>query len=52
MYDVIGELGGVIEILTIVFGIIMFPFSQQSFILKASGKLFKARTIDSKLMAP
>ena len=36
LVDLIGELGGVIEILIIVFGLILFPISKQSFILKAS----------------
>jgi len=42
--DLIGEMGGVIEIFVIVFGLIIYPVSKQSFILKASSLLFKART--------
>ena len=45
--DLIGEMGGVIEILIIVFGVLIFPISRQSFILNASSQLFKARTEDN-----
>ena len=48
--DLIGELGGVVEIIIIVFGILIYPISKQSFILKASNQLFKARTKDRNLL--
>jgi hypothetical protein len=44
-----GEMGGVIEIIVIVFGVILYPISKQSFILKATSELFKARTSDNLL---
>jgi hypothetical protein len=36
LLDVIGEMGGVIEIIVIVFGVIVYPISKQSFILDAT----------------
>jgi hypothetical protein len=42
-------MGGVVEIIVIVFGLILYPISQQSFILNALGELFKARTSDNSL---
>ena len=42
-------MGGVIEIIVIVFGVIVYPISEQSFIVTASSELFKARTNDSDL---
>jgi hypothetical protein len=47
--DLIGEMGGVIEIIVIIFGVIIYPISKQSFILKATSKLFKARTTDDDI---
>ena len=38
-------MGGVVEIIVIVFGVLLYPISEQSFILKATGELFKARTV-------
>ena len=50
--DLIGELGGVIEIFVVFFGVLIFPISKQSFILEASSQLFKARTKDKNLLVP
>jgi len=36
LVDFIGEMGGVIEIFIMVFGLIIYPISKQSFIIKAS----------------
>jgi hypothetical protein len=47
--DLLGELGGIIEIFIIIFGIIIFPFSKQSFVQTAIRLLFKARTNDQYL---
>ena len=44
-----GDLGGVIEVLLIVFNIIFLPMSEHSFNLKAIKKLFLARTKDDAL---
>ena len=46
MVDLIGELGGVIELFVFVFGMLILPISKQSFVLKASSEFFKARTTD------
>jgi hypothetical protein len=46
LIDLIGEMGGVVEIIVIVFGVIIYPISHQSFILNATSQLFKARTSD------
>ena len=42
-------MGGVVEIIVIVFGVILYPISEQSFVIKATSELFKARTSDSEL---
>ena len=47
LFDFMGDIGGVIEIMIIIFGFVLFPISQQSFILKFTKSLFKARTSDS-----
>jgi hypothetical protein len=44
--DMIGNLGGVIEVFVIIFGIIIFPLSEHKFTLKAVQLLFFARTRD------
>ena len=44
--DLLGDLGGVTEVIMIVFGIFLFPISKHSFIIKATKKLFMARTKD------
>jgi len=41
-----GDLGGVIEVLLIVFNIMFLPMAEHSFNLKAIKKLFLARTKD------
>jgi hypothetical protein len=42
--DVLGDLGGVLEILIVVFGIVCCTFSEYSFIITAANKYFNART--------
>ena len=48
--DILGDLGGVIEILMIVLGTFLYPISEHSFILKALSKLYMARTRDEQLL--
>lgn len=48
-FDLLGELGGVMEVLVIIFGLILFPISEHSFYLNAIKKLFFARTKDSDI---
>ena len=42
--DVLGDMGGVLEILIVVFGIVCCTFSEYSFIITAANKYFNART--------
>ena len=49
LFDILGDLGGVIEVIMIVFGFIFFPISEHSYIIRASKKLFYARTQDENL---
>ena len=51
MFDLVGDLGGVFEVLTGLLGIFLFPISQHSFILTASKILFKARTCDGSIFS-
>jgi|TARA_B110000285_G_C15064504_1_gene584339 hypothetical protein len=48
-FGLLGKLGGITNIFMIFLGGIMHPISEHSFILKASKKLFIARTKDSEL---
>ena len=50
LIDILGDLGGVIEILMLVLGTFLFPISEHSFILKALQKLYLARTRDKQLL--
>ena len=45
----ISDLGGVIEVIIVIFGFLFFPISYQSFVLKFAKTLFKARTSDESL---
>ena len=47
--DLLGDLGGVTEIIMIVFGFFLNPISEHSFILKAAKKMFTARTKEQQL---
>ena len=49
LLDLLGELGGVIEIFIITFGIILHPIAKHSFMLNAIKLLFKARTKETNL---
>jgi hypothetical protein len=46
LLDVIGDLGGVVEVFLFIFGIVLYPISKMSFIFKATKMLFHARTSD------
>ena len=43
-FDLLGDLGGVSEIVFLVFSFFLLPISRHSFIVKATKKLFLART--------
>ena len=47
--DLLGDLGGVLEILTLVAGFFVLPISEQSFYLKAVSELYLAKTKDKSL---
>lgn len=43
-FDLLGRLGGITNVMMILFGVFVYPISEQSFVLKAAKKLFIART--------
>ena len=47
--DLIGDLGGVTEIIGLIFGFFLLPVSYHSFIMKATQNLFYARTKDDNI---
>ena len=47
--DLIGDLGGVMEVFHVIFGVVLNPISNFAFILKATKMLFYARTSDSEM---
>jgi hypothetical protein len=49
LLDLLGDLGGVLEVFMLVFGLIAFPISEFSFVMKAISILFLARTKDNDL---
>lgn len=46
-FDLLGDLGGVTEVIMIAFGFVLYSISEHSFYVTASQKLFFARTEDS-----
>ena len=48
-FDLLGKLGGITNVMMLLFGFFLFGISEHSFILKASKKLFIARTKDETL---
>jgi len=46
--DLLGDLGGVTEVIMIVFGVFLFPVSEFSFVMKAAKRLFLARTRENE----
>ena len=42
--DLLGDLGGVVEIILVFFGIVIYSISKHKFILKASKQFFLARS--------
>jgi hypothetical protein len=49
IFDLLGDLGGVTEVIMIVFGFFLFSISEHSFYLTAFSELFYARTVDEKM---
>ena len=49
LLDILGDLGGVTEVIMLLFGFFLFPISEHSFILQALRRLYKARTKDDTI---
>tara|TARA_B110000285_G_C14885805_1_gene496111 strand:- start:518 stop:790 length:273 start_codon:yes stop_codon:yes gene_type:complete len=49
LFDLIGDLGGVKELIILSFGWFLFPMSEHSFIMKAAKHLFLARTSNKEI---
>ena len=49
LFDLLGDLGGVTEVVMLCFGFMLYPISEHSFYLKAIKKLFIARTKSNTL---
>ena len=47
--DLLGDIGGVTEIVTLFFGFFMLPITEHSFTLLAAKRLFLARTDDPNM---
>ena len=47
--DLIGDLGGVLEVIMVGFGLILYPVSEHSYILTALNKLFLVKTSSPSL---
>ena len=47
--DLVGDLGGVLEVFLVVFGLILYPVSEHSYVLSALNKLFLVRTSSPSL---
>jgi len=45
-FDLLGKLGGVTNVMMLLFGFMLFPISEHSYTLKVAKKLFIARTRD------
>ena len=49
LVDLIGELGGVVEVFILIFGFFLYPISHHSFVMKATKMMFLARTSNLNL---
>ena len=47
--DLLGDVGGVLEAVTIFIGVFLYPISEFAFIIKASSQLFNIKTSKSSL---
>ena len=52
LLDLLGDLGGVTEVMMIVFCFLLLPISEHSFVVKAMKKLYIARTREDNLFLP
>jgi len=46
-FDLLGKLGGVTNVMMLLFGFMIYPISEHSYVLKVAKKLFIARTRDT-----
>ena len=49
LLDILGDLGGVTEVIMLLFGFFLYPIAEHSFILQALRRLYKARTKDETI---
>lgn len=49
LFDILGDLGGVTEVIMLLFGFFLYPISEHSFSLQALKRLYKARTVDDSI---
>ena len=49
MFDLLGDLGGVTEIVMLIFGSFLFPVSEFSFVVEAMKRFFMAHTVEEDL---
>ena len=49
LLDLLGDLGGVTEIVTLIFGIFIYPISNHSYHIAAIKRMFLAKTKDANL---
>ena len=48
-FDLLGKLGGITNVMMLLFGFIIYPISEHSYVLKVAKKLFIARTREEEL---
>ena len=48
--DFMSDIGGVLELLIFLFGIFLYPFSSNSFLLRTLKKMYRARTQERLLL--
>lgn len=49
LFGLLGDLGGITQIFYLIFGILLYPVSEHSFVVKALKKLYYARTRDNEI---
>ena len=49
MMDLLGDLGGAIKVIMIIFGFFIFPFAEHQFTMAAAKRLYLARTTDDSI---
>jgi hypothetical protein len=49
LLDLIGDIGGVLDVLLLLFGLLIYPISEHSFVLKAIEKLFLAHSVQENV---